>query len=287
MRIAVTGATGQLGRLVVDALVEKHGFAASDVVVIGRNPQKLAELAPIGVQTHVAEYSDKEALVAAFHGVDRLLLISGSEVGQRIAQHTNVVEAAKEAGVGFIAYTSLANVENSMLSLAVEHRATEELILASGLAHTFLRNGWYTENYTGQLATQLEHGAILGATGDAKVSPATRQDFAEAAAAVLVAKEPAEVYELGGHAVTMPEIAAAVTDVTGTEVVYTDLSAEAYAQVLADSGVPAPFVDVLVSSEQGAAQGDLFVASDDLEQLIGRVPTSIHDAVRAAAAQLG
>ena len=285
MTIAVTAATGQLGQLVVSALLER-GVPAAEVVAVGRNPEKLAPLAASGVQTRVADYAEPATLVAALAGVDRVLLISSPEVGQRLPQHLNVVAAAKEAGVSLLAYTSVVKADTSSLGLAADHLATERAIAESGLPYSFLRNGWYTENYTGQIATQVQHGAILGSTGDALVSPATRADFAEAAAAVLTSDEPADVYELGGRAVTMDDIAAAVTEVTGTQVVYTDLPADAYGKVLTDAGVPAPFVDMLVNAEQGAARGDLHVPADALEQLIGRPATSVTDAVRAAAATL-
>lgn len=283
MTIAVTAATGQLGRLVVSALIER-GVPAPQVVAIGRSAEKLAEFAPLGVQTRVADYSDPTALAAAFEGVEKALLISGSEMGQRLPQHRNVIDAAQGAGVQLLAYTSVINADTSSLSLAPEHVGTEQLIVKSGLPHTILRNGWYTENYTDQLAVQLEHGAVIGAAGEGKVSAATRLDLAEAAAAALTAEAPAALYELGGPAFTVAEYAAAVTEVTGTPVAYADLGAEGYGQALIGAGVPEQYIDFLVSSDLGLAQGDLQTDSDALEQLIGRPATPLVDAVRAAQA---
>ncbi|MGN0063193.1 MAG: NAD(P)H-binding protein [Nocardioides sp.] len=284
MTIAITGATGQLGRLVVSALISR-GAVPSDLVAVGRNPKKLAELASAtGVRTRVADYGDPAALRTAFEGVDRLLLISGNEVGQRVEGHRNVVAAAREAGVAFIAYTSIANVEKSGMGLAAEHLATEQAVAASGIPHTYLRNGWYIENYTDQLDTQLTHGAVLSAAGDGQVSAATRADFAEAAAAVLLSDDPAEAYELGGAPFTIDEYAATVTDVTGTPVAHQALSAEAYGGALTGAGLPAPVVDMLVDSDLGLARGDLLVAGNDLAGLIGHPATPLADAVRAARA---
>lgn len=283
MTIAITAATGQLGRLVVDALIER-GVPASDVVALGRNPEKLATLEPLGVQTRVADHSDPAALSAALHDVDRVLLISGNVPGARLEHHLNVVAAAKNADVDLIAYTSITNADLSGMKLAAEHVATEEAIVASGLAHSFLRNGWYLENYTDQLSTQLEHGAVLGSAGEGRVSAATRADFAAAAAAVLTSDAPEKVYELGGEAFTLDEYAAAVTEVTGTQVVYRDLPPEAYVEVLVGAGVPAPFADILADSDLGVARDALFVEPDALVTLIGRPATSVTEAVRAAQA---
>src|SRR6476469_7926848 len=184
MTLLVTGASGHLGRLVVEALLE-HGTPAAQVVATARTPESISDLADRGVQVRRADYTDPASLDAAFAGVDRLLLVSGSEVGQRIAQHANVIDAAKRSGVGFVAYTSITRADTSDLVLASEHRATEELLTASGLPHALLRTSWYLENYTGQVASALDQGVVLGAAGDGRVSAATRADFADAAAVVL------------------------------------------------------------------------------------------------------
>jgi NAD(P)H dehydrogenase (quinone) len=281
MTIAVTGATGHLGRLSIEALLARD-VPASEIVAIGRSADRLAALAPLGVQTRVADYTDPAALAAAFAGVDRVLLVSSSEVGQRLPQHLNAITAAQAAGVALLVYTSIANVTTGSMALASEHLATEQAITESGLAHVFLRNGWYIENYTDQLPVQLQHGTVLGAAGEGRVSAATRADYAAAAAAVLVAEEPREAYELGGAAFTLPEYAATVTEVSGTSVGYTDLPAADYAQALVGAGVPQPFAEILADSDLGLGRGDLYVDSGDLAALIGRPATPLADAVRAA-----
>jgi len=281
MTIAVTGATGHLGRLSIEALLARD-VPASEIVAIGRSADRLAALASLGVQTRVADYTDPTALAAAFAGVDRVLLVSSSEVGQRLPQHLNAITAAQAAGVALLVYTSIANVTTGSMALASEHLATEQAITESGLAHVFLRNGWYIENYTEQLPVQLQHGTVLGAAGEGRVSAATRADYAAAAAAVLVAEEPREAYELGGAAFTLPEYAATVTEVTGTSVGYTDLPAADYAQALVGAGVPQPFAEILADSDLGLGRGDLYVDSGDLATLIGRPATPLADAIRAA-----
>ena len=235
-------------------------------------------------QVRRADYTDPASLDAAFVGVDRLLLVSGSEVGQRVAQHANVIDAAKRAGVGFVAYTSITRADTSDLALAAEHRATEELLAASGLPHALLRNSWYLENYTGQLSTVLEHGAVLGAAGDGRVSAATRADYAAAAAAVLAGGDhDGAVYELGGdHAFTLGEYAGAVARVTGREVAYRDLSVEEYTAALVAAGLPEGYAAVLADSDRGLSEGALFTDSGDLSRLAGRPTADLEDVVRAA-----
>src|SRR6478672_328983 len=282
MTLLVTGASGHLGRLVVEALLDR-GTPAAQVVAIARTPESISDLADRGVQVRRADYTDPASLDAAFAGVDRLLLVSGSEVGQRIAQHANVIDAAKRAGVGVVAYPSITRADTSDLALAAEHRATEELLAASGLPHALLRNSWYLENYTGQLPTYLEHGAVLGAAGDGRVSAATRADYADAAAAVLAEDGHAgRAYELGGTAFTLTELAATVSRVSGAEVIYRDLPVEDYAAALVAAGLPEGYAHALADSDRGIADGALFTDTGDLERLIGRPAASLEDAVRAA-----
>jgi len=282
MTILVTAASGHLGRLVVDALL-RRGVAASEIVATARKPEAVADLADRGVEVRRADYDDPASLDAAFAGVDRLLFVSGSEVGARIPQHRNVVDAAVRAGVGLVAYTSITRADTSELALATEHRATEELLAASGLPHVLLRNSWYLENYTGQLPTYLEHGAVLGSAGEGRVSAATRADYADAAAAVLAEDGHAgRVYELGGTAFTLTELAATVARVSGTEVVYRDLPVEDYAGALVSAGLPEGYAHALADSDRGIAAGELFTDTGDLERLVGRPVTSLEDAVRAA-----
>ncbi len=281
MTLVVTGATGHLGRLVVPALLAK-GVPADQVVALGRDEARLAELAALGVATRKVDYTDAAAVTEALADADRVLLISGSEVGQRVAQHQNVIDAAKAAGVELLAYTSIPHADTNAMLLAAEHRATEEAVLASGLPYAFLRNSWYVENYSGQLPTYLEHGTVLGAAGDGKVSVATRADFAEAAAAVLVAEQPKQVYELGGPAVTLTELAATVSEVTGQQVSYTDVPAAELQKVLEGAGLPEQYAAVLADADLGLGRGELQVDPADLESLLGRPATPLADGLRAA-----
>lgn len=281
--IAVTGATGHLGRLVVQDLLDR-GVAPSDIVAAVRSPEKASDFADRGVDVREADYTKPDTLESAFVGVDRLLLISSSEVGQRVEHHRNVVNAAKQTGVDFLAYTSMLRADTSPMQLATEHKATEEWIRDSGLPFAFLRNGWYIENYTEQLDRVLERGALIGCADEGRISGATRADYAAAAAAVLTGEgHEGAVYELGGdEAFTMAELAAEITAQSSTEVVYRDLPAEEYTQALVDSGLPEPYAAVLADSDQGVAEGYLYTESDDLRRLIGRPTTPLTDAVAAA-----
>lgn len=283
MTIAVTGATGHLGRLAVDALLAR-GVQPADLVAVVRDAAKAADLAARGVQVRVADYTDSAALDAALAGVDRLLLISGSEVGQRVAQHTNVINAAKTAGVGFVAYTSLLDAQRSPLSLAPEHKATEDLLADSGIDHALLRNGWYWENYTSGLAGTVERGVLAGAGGDGRVAGAARADYAEAAAAVILADDQAgAVYELGGdERLTLADLAATIAAVAGKPVAYQDLPVDRYRAALEGAGLPAPVAEMLASADAGIKAGALDTASGDLQKLIGRNSTPVADVLRAA-----
>ncbi|MFD5807977.1 SDR family oxidoreductase [Rhodococcus aetherivorans] len=280
MTIAVTGATGHLGHHVVTALLDR-GAEPSDVVAIVRDAAKAADLAARGVQVRVADYGDRDALVAALAGVDKLLLISGSEVGRRIAQHTNVIEAAKAAGAGLVAYTSVLDAQRSPLALAAEHKTTEDLLAASGLDVVLLRNGWYWENYAAAVDTAKATGALFGAAGTGRVAGAARKDYAEAAAAVLLAGDQAgRIYELGGdERLTYVELADVLSGIVGAPVAYKDLPRDEYTKVLESAGVPAPMAAVLADSDAGIAVGALDTDSGDLQRLIGRPSTPVATAL--------
>jgi NAD(P)H dehydrogenase (quinone) len=285
MSIVVTGATGHLGRLVVEALLDR-GVPGGQIVATGRRTEALADLAERGVVVRRADFDDPASLREAFTGAERLLLVSGSEPGRRIEQHGNAIEAAKAAGVRHIAYTSIVRADTSSLLLAADHRGTEELLAASGVPHTLLRNAWYFENYTPQLPVYLEHG-IVGSIGTARISAAARADYAEAAAAVLTGEgHEGAIYELGGASFTMAELAEVVSTATGRTVTYTDLPVEQYVQVLVAAGLPEPVAAVFADGDRGAAAGELLVDGSDLEKLIERTPTPLADVVTAAAAQL-
>jgi len=279
--IAVTGASGHLGRLAIEALLGK--VPAREIVALVRTPSKVADLAAKGVQVRQADYSRPETLGPALAGVDKLLLVSSSEVGQRAAQHQAVLDAARAAGVGFIAYTSVLHADRSRLALAAEHLATERALAASGIPHALLRNGWYLENYTGQIPGALAHG-FAGSAGDGRIAAAARADFAAAAAAVLTQPDQAgKVYELAGdESFTMAELAAEVARQAGKPVAYAELPAETYGGVLRGAGLPGPIADVLVDADVNIARGELDDRSGDLRRLIGRPTTPLRDAVAAA-----
>ncbi|ROO62955.1 NAD(P)H dehydrogenase (quinone) [Micromonospora sp. Llam0] len=289
--ITVTGAAGQLGRLVVDELLD-GGLSPAQIVAVVRNPDKADDLAARGVQVRHGDYDQPQTLGPALAGTSKLLLISGSEVGRRIDQHRNAVAAATAAGVDLIAYTSILKADTSSVPLAAEHLATEQMIRDSGLPYVLLRNGWYLENYTGSVLPQaLATGSVLGAAGSGRVAAATRADFAAAAAAVLTAPAPAvatgTVYELGGdEPFTLAELAAEISRHSGREVGYQDLPADVYAKALTDAGVPEAFASMLAASDVGISRGDLTTDSGDLARLIGRPTTSLGEAVRATLAGL-
>jgi len=282
--IAVTGATGQLGRFVIDALLKK--VPAGEIVAAVRTPAKAADLAALGVIVRQADYSQPETLEAAFAGVDKLLLISGSEVGQREAQHKAVIEAARAAGVGFIAYTSLLHADTSPLGLGVEHRATEALLKASGIPFALLRNGWYSENYAASIPPALAHHAFIGAAGEGRIASAARQDYAEAAAEVMTREDQAgKVYELAGDdSYTLAQFAAEIAAQSGEKVDYVNLSQSEFAAALKNAGLPEGLAEMLADSDAGAEKGGLFDDSRQLSQLIGRPTTTWQAVIRAALA---
>lgn len=284
MTIAVTGATGQLGRLVLEELLASQEPAA--LVAVVRDGGKAEELRARGVQVRVADYSDPAALETALAGVDKLLLVSGSEVGSRVAQHANVVNAAKAAGVGFIAYTSVLAADTTALILAPEHKATEELIRASGLDYTILRNGWYTENYVQAVATARQTGAVVAAAGDGRVASAARADYAAAAAAVLSsAGHEGRVYELSGdYAWDFKELATAITAIAGREVVYQPVSAPELVEVLTTAGLDQGTAGFLAALDTDTQAGLLATVTGELSGLIGRPTTPLLQALRSATA---
>lgn len=283
MSIAVTGATGQLGRQIIDRLIERQ-VAPGEIVAVVRDADRAQDLADRGVRIAVAAYEDPEALKAALEGVQRLMLVSGSEVGKRVAQHTNVIEAAQSAGVQLIAYTSLLGLETSTLNLASEHRETERLLADSGIDHVLLRNGWYWENYAPSVAPAREHGTMFGAAGQARVNGASRRDYAEAAAAVITLEaQEGRVYELAGQpALSYPEIAARIGGLVGREVVYVDRTVEQYAQVLQQASLPEQVAGFVAEMDRGIVDGALESDSTDLQTLLGRPATTIAQALADA-----
>lgn len=282
MIIAITGAAGLLGRLVIDELLGR-GVAASDIIAAVREPQKAADLAERGLQVREADYDRPDTLSPAFLGADRLLLISSSEDGHRIEQHRNVIEAALAHDIRQIAYTSILHADTSSVPLAAEHKATEAMIRESRVPFAFLRNSWYLENYTSRLAQILDSGVILGAAGDGQVAAAGRADYAAAAASVLAGSGTGDaVYELGGDTpFTLSDLAAEISRQTGTEVVYRDMSPDEYAKSLIDTGVPDAYAAAMADADVGLSKGELTTDSGDLHRLAGRPTTSLADAVSA------
>jgi NAD(P)H dehydrogenase (quinone) len=280
--IVVTGASGQLGRLVIENLLKQ--LPASDIVAAVRNPDRVKDLAARGVQVRHADYDRPETLAAAFQGADKLLLISSSEVGRRFPQHRAAIEAAKRANVKLLAYTSLLHADNSPLPLRAEHRETETLLAASGIPFVVLRNGWYTENYTARFPAALQYGALLGSVGEGRISSAARADYAEAAAAVLTRDNQAgRIYELAGDdSYTLAELAAEIVRQSGKAVAYQNLPEADFKAALLGAGLPEGLATLLAESDIGASKGGLFDDSRQLSCLIGRPTTPLATSVRTA-----
>lgn len=279
MKIGVTGATGQLGRLVVESLKSK--VSAETIVALVRNPEKAADL---GIEARTFDYTKAENLVASLKGIDKLLLISGNEVGQRLPQHLAVIDAAKQAGVKQLFYTSILHADSSPLGLATEHLATEVAIKESGLTYTILRNGWYTENYTGSAKGAVGAGAFIGNAGDGKIASAARVDYAEAVAVVLAGEgHEGKTYELAGdEAYTLTELAAEISKQSGKTIPYNNLTEAEYAGILKSFGLPDGLAEMLANSDTGASKGGLFDDSKVLSELIGRPTTSLAKVVADA-----
>ena len=279
--IAITGATGQLGQHVIEELLKT--VPASQIVAIVRNPAKADALSQRGIVIRQADYTDQAAFTNALNGVDKLLLISSSEVGQRAAQHQNVINAAKAAGVKRIAYTSLLHADTSPLGLHVEHVETEKALAESGVPYTLLRNGWYTENYLASVPPALEHGVFIGAAGEGKIASATRADYAAAAAKVISEEGHAgKVYELAGDSAwTLSELTAELSRLSGKPVAYQNLSEADFAAALKGAGLPAGLADMLADSDTGASRGGLFDDSRTLSKLIGRPTTPLAESIKA------
>ncbi|WP_218313424.1 SDR family oxidoreductase [Halomonas sp. 18071143] len=280
--IVVTGATGQLGRLVIDALLKR--VPAEHIVAAVRNVEKAQPLAELGVHVRQANYDDPDSWQAALQGAEKVLLISSSEIGQRVDQHRAVIEAAKRQGVALLAYTSLLHADSSPLGLAQEHRETEALIHASGVPYVLLRNGWYTENYTQGAPGAVAQGALFGCADEGRIASAGRADYAEAAAIVLASDQHREpVYELAGDsAYTLGELAAVIARQSGQRVDYVNVSEADYVSALQQAGLPKEFASVLADADRGVAKGALLDEGHQLSQLLGRPTLSLEEAVKQA-----
>ena len=282
MKIAITGATGQLGNLVIEQLLQLT--AAQNIVALVRKIDKAEHFKVQSIEPREFDYDRPETLVPALLGIDKLLLISANEIGRRTPQHQAVIDAAKVAGVPYLAYTSLLRADTSPLGLAQEHRETEKLIQDSGITYTFLRNNWYSENYLAGVAHTIEIGTLFGAAQDGRISSASRIDYAEAAAKVLTSTgHENKTYELAGsESFSLSDLATFIGQAVNKDIIYQNLSAEEYTQGLTQAGLPAGLVDVIVDADIQTIQGAMYSDSKDLEQLIGHKTTSIQDAIKAA-----
>ena len=280
--IAITGASGQLGRLVIDELLTTT--PASEITALVRTPESVSDLAERGITVRQADYNEPGTLIEALKGIKKLLLISSSEVGQRAQQHQNVINAAKENGIELIAYTSILHADTSPLGLAEEHRATEAMLSESGSPFALLRNGWYSENYTAGIPAALQLGTLYGCAGDGLIASAARADYAAAAAKVFTMdNQSGKIYELSGDkAYTLAELAAEISQQTGKEIGYVNLPEADYASALEQAGLPAPLAHMLADSDTGASQGGLYDKSQTLSGLIGRPTTPIAESVKEA-----
>lgn len=282
--ITVTAATGRYGRLVVEALL-RRGVPAGEIVAAVRSPEKAADLAAKGVQVRHADYDRSETLAAAFAGTDKLLLIPSSDFGERYPQMARAVEAAGKAGVGLVTYASFVNTDTNKLALGEAHKQAEALIRASGLPFVMLRNGAYIEVYAGDLGGMdyaLKSGVLIGSAGTGRISGASRDDLAEAAAVVLTSENQAgKVYELGGTAWTKADLADAVSRLTGKPLVYRDMPVQAYVEVLVAGGIPEFMAEIIADAGFAATRGDWYTDSKDLARLLGRPSTPLTDVVAA------
>ena len=280
--IVITGATGQLGRLIIASLLEK--IPAENIVAAVRNVEKAKDIAALGVQVRHADYNLPESWDTALQGASKVLLISSSEIGQRTQQHRTVIEAATRADVNLLAYTSVLHADTSQLGLAEEHRETEVAIQASGLSYVLLRNGWYTENYALGIPTALSLGAVYGCAGDGRISSAARADYAEAAASVLLSDDHAgKIYELAGDtSYNLSEFAEEISRQSDKAIHYVNLPESEYKKALLGAGLPEPIAGLLANSDTGASKGALYDAGKQLSELIGRPTTTLAMSVKAA-----
>jgi NAD(P)H dehydrogenase (quinone) len=279
MKIGVTGATGQLGTLVIKEL--KKRIPNDEIVALVRSPERATKL---GVEIRKFDYSNRDGLTDSLKGIDRLLLISSNEIGQRAKQHLNVIESAWKNGVKWIVYTSLLRADNSSLSLAAEHHTTEQAIIDSGIDYTILRNGWYTENYANTIKGAVDGGAYIGSASNGRISSASRADYAEAAAVVITNEShKGKIYELAGDdSYTLHDLAAEVSKQSGKKIPYKNMTEGEYIEALKRFNVPGPLAEAIAGWDISASKDDLYDDSNQLSQLIGRPTTPLSESVREA-----
>lgn len=282
-KILVTGAGGQLGRLVIDALLKT--IPAVQIAAFLRSTSSASALSDVGIHVHVGDYGKPKTLVAAFDGIERVLLISSNQLGQRASQHENVIDAARRVDVKLLAYTSVLNAPTSPLGLAEEHRQTEAALRDSGVPFVVLRNGWYSENYAARIPAALAHGLLLGSAGEGRIASAARADYAGAAAAVLSAAEnhAGRIYELAGdEAYTLPQFAMELSRQANMPIAYKNLPEGEFKLALMGAGLPEPIAALLADSDIGASKGGLFDDGHQLSRLIGRPTTPVAATISAA-----
>lgn len=279
MKIGVTGATGQLGKLVVEQLQNKAG--EENIVALVRNPEKAKDL---GVEIRPFDYEQAGSLAGQLQGIDRLVMISANEIGKRARQHKNVIDAAKNAGVKWIVYTSLLRADSTTISLATEHLETEKILKNSGIDYTILRNGWYTENYTSSIGGAIAGGAFIGSAGSGKISSAARADYAEAAAVVIMDESyRGKVLELAGDvAYTLSDLAAEISRQSGKDIPYKDLPEDEYAKILESFNLPKLIAAAIASWDVSVSKGDLYDDSKQLSKIIGRPTTPMSETVKSS-----
>jgi NAD(P)H dehydrogenase (quinone) len=279
MKVLITGATGKLGSKIAEVLLQK--LPADQIAVSVRNPEKAQHLKDRGVDVRLGDFDRPETLDIAFQGIDRLLIVSSDGDNEtRIRQHKHAVEAAKRAGVGFIAYTSVANASGSGLFLAEVHRVTEEAIAATGIPYSFLRNNWYLENELGSIQAAIAGAPWVTSAATGKIGWATRQDYAEAAAAVLAGEgHENSIYELSGNLLTQDELVTALGDTLGKEVQVLHVDDAAYSETMKGAGIPEFVLPILVGIQQGIREGHLEMVSNDFEKLLGRPSTPVREAL--------
>ena len=283
MSIIITGATGHLGRKVIEALI-RRGADPADIVAGGRNADRLRSLrTDLGVKAVHLDYDDSDSLDAAFKGATKALLVSGSNLGERVAQHQRVIDAARKAGIGLLAYTSVLHADESSLAVAPDHRKTEKSLRESGLHYAILRNGWYSENFAGDVKQAAESGTIVSAAGTGRISSAAREDYAEAAAAVLLSDGGLvdSVIELAGdEAWTYDDLAQVAARLLGRPVSYRNVTSQELEKNLKAAGVPAPGVQWVVKLAQDISHDELLGPAGELSRIIGRPTTSLEKALR-------
>ncbi len=283
MKVAVTGSTGKLGNYAIEKLLDKT--SAGNIIAVARNAEKAKRLAAKGVEVRQGDYENAASLEQAFAGVDRVLLISSSEVGKRASQHKNVIDAAKKAGVSHIVYTSITKAETSTNPLAPEHKETERYLKSSRLAFTIVRNNWYTENYIGYIEGAKAFGQVAAAAKTGRVASATREDYAEGAAAVLLGEgHNGKTYEFGGdHAFDYKELASTIGEIIGKDVPYVEISENAVAEMLKSSGMDEGTAGFYAMLDTSISEGTLEYGNGDLSKIIGRPTATLKSALSAYA----